>query len=42
MIISDPFESALYTVISCASGDAENREELINTCLEPKFARKSR
>lgn len=42
MIIADPFESALYTVISCASGDAENREELINTCLEPKFARKTR
>lgn len=40
MIVSDPFESALYTVISCATGDAEGREELINTILEPQFARK--
>lgn len=40
MIISDPYESALYTVISSASGDPENREELITTCLAPKFTRK--
>ena len=40
MILGNPFESALYTVISSASADPENREELINTCLEPIFARR--
>ena len=40
MILGNPFESALYTVISSASADPENREELINTCLEPIFAKR--
>jgi len=40
MILGSPYESALYTVISSASADPENREELINTCLEPIFARR--
>lgn len=40
MILGNPFESALYTVISSASADPENREELIGTCLEPIFAKR--
>jgi hypothetical protein len=42
MLTGDAYESALYTIISCASADAENREELKDTCLEPKFSRKAR
>jgi hypothetical protein len=42
MLTGDAYESALYTIISCASADAENREELKDTCLETKFTRKAR
>ena len=37
MITKDPYESALSTVISSASADPENREDLISTCLEKQY-----
>lgn len=40
MITSDPYEAALYTVISSATADPENMEEIINTCLTPHFEMK--
>ena len=39
MITKDPYESALATVISSASADPENREDLKSTCLEKQYAR---
>lgn len=39
MITNDPYESALSTVIASASADADNRAELISTCLETQYAR---
>lgn len=41
-ISGDPYTSALYTVISKATADEEDREALINTVLEPIFAPKRR
>lgn len=41
-ISGDPYESALYTVISKATADEEDREALISTVLEPIFAPKRR
>ena len=37
-ITGDPYESALYTIISKATSDEEDREALISTALEPIFA----
>lgn len=39
MITKDPYESALSTIIASASADAENRADLITTCLETQYAR---
>ena len=39
-ISGDPYESALYTIISKATADEEDREALISTVLEPIFAPK--
>lgn len=39
-ISGDPYQSALYTVISKATADEEDREALISTVLEPIFAPK--
>lgn len=41
-ISGDPYTSALYTVISKATADEEDREALISTVLEPMFAPKRR
>jgi hypothetical protein len=40
MVTNDPYESALTTVIASASADADNRAELISTCLDPQFTQK--
>ena len=40
MILGSPYQAALYTVISSASADPENRQELIDSCLEPVFAKR--
>lgn len=39
-ISGDPYASAMYTVISKATADEEDREALISTVLEPIFAPK--
>jgi len=31
-------EAARYTVLASVSSDPENRQEIENTCLQPKFA----
>lgn len=36
-ITGDPYESAMYTIISKATADEEDREALITTVLEPVF-----
>lgn len=41
-ISGDPYSSAMYTIISKATADEEDREALINTVLEPVFAPKRR
>lgn len=41
-ISEDPYASAMYTVISKATSDEEDRETLISTVLEPIFAPKRR
>lgn len=41
-ITGDPYQSALYTVISKATADEADREALISTVLEPIFAPKAR
>jgi hypothetical protein len=41
-ITGDVYESAMYTVISKATSDEEDREALISTVLEPIFAPKRR
>ena len=41
-ISGDPYTSALYTVISKATSDEEDRAALIDTVLEPIFAPKRR
>ena len=41
-ITGDPYESALYTIISKATSDEEDREALVSTALEPIFAPKRR
>jgi MoxR-like ATPase len=37
MICEDELESARYTVLSSVSADPENRAEIYNTCLAPKY-----
>ena len=39
-ITGDVYESALYTIISKATADEEDREALISSILEPVFAPK--
>ena len=39
LITKDPYESAMYTVISSASSDPDNRADLVSTCLEKQYAR---
>lgn len=41
-ISGDPYTSALYTVVSKATADEEDRAALVNTVLEPIFAPKRR
>lgn len=41
-ITGDPYQSALYTIISKATADELDRESLISTVLEPIFAPKRR
>lgn len=41
-ITRDPYQSALYTIISKATSDELDRESLISTILEPIFAPKRR
>lgn len=41
-ITGDPYQSALYTIISKATSDELDRESLISTILEPIFAPKRR
>lgn len=41
-ISGDPYASAMYTVISKATADEEDRESLISTVLDPIFAPKRR
>jgi hypothetical protein len=41
-ITGDPYQSALYTVISKATADEADREALISSILEPIFAPKVR
>lgn len=38
MICNDVMEAARYTVLASVSSDPENRQEIENTCLQPKFA----
>lgn len=38
MICEDELEAARYTVLSSLSADPENRAEIYNTCLAPKYA----
>ena len=38
MICNDAMEAARYTVLASVSSDPENRQEIDNTCLQPKFA----
>ena len=38
MITNDAMEAARYTVLASVSSDPENRQEIENTCLQPKFA----
>ena len=33
-----PLEAARHTVLASVSSDPENRQEIENTCLQPKFA----
>ena len=37
MICNDAMEAAKYTVLASVSSDPENRQEIENTCLQPKF-----
>lgn len=41
LVTDDPYRSALYTVVSKATADEQDREALITTCLEPIFTRKT-
>ena len=38
MITNDAMEAARYTVLASVSSDPENRQEIENSCLQPKFA----
>ena len=38
MVSGSALESAKYTILSSASADPECREEILNTCIEQKFA----
>ena len=38
MVCGNILEAAKYTVLSSVSGDAENRAEILTTCLEQRFA----
>lgn len=37
IICENELEAARYTILSSVSGDPENRAEIFNTCLAPKF-----
>ena len=39
MIMNDPQESALYTIIAAATSDSDSRRDIISACLEPVFGR---
>ena len=39
LITTDPYESALATIISSASADPDNRSDLVSTCLEKQYVR---
>ena len=39
MILNDPKEAALYTIIASATSDAEARREILDACLAPVFGR---
>ncbi len=41
LVTDDPYRSALYTVVSKATTDEQDREALITSCLESIFTRKS-
>jgi len=41
-VTDDPYESALYTIISKAASNSEDRQALISSVLEPMFAPKRR
>jgi len=41
-VTDDPYESALYTIISKATSNGEDRQALITSVLEPMFAPKRR
>lgn len=38
MVCGDILEAARHTVLSSVSSDPENREDILNTCLMPRFA----
>ncbi len=39
MVTHNPYQSALFTVISSASADPDNRADLVTTCLERQYTR---
>lgn len=41
-ITGDPYTSALYTIVSKATSDEEDRSALLTTVLEPIFAPKQK
>ena len=41
LVTDDPYRSALYTIVSKATADEQDREALITTCLETVFSRKT-
>ena len=41
-ITNDPYTSAMYTIISKATADEEDRESIITSVLEPIFAPKQK
>jgi hypothetical protein len=38
MVCGNVLEAAKYTVLSSVSSDPENREDILSSCLEQKFA----
>ena len=37
MIVKDELESAKYTILSAVSADAENRADVYDSCIAPKY-----